>query len=201
MARDSQRQKVYDAERAAWAEITERGLWKGVKLDTVADCREYLESIVARKTIQRWFDRAAKFPVHVADGRGTSYARGGLKSVGVYEEWADAYVGRTHLWVNAPRWSRTEGVLIHELTHCLVPIGGENPAHGWRFCEAYLKIMGNVVGPEARDILKAQFKAHRVRYRPKRTRNLTPAQREAAAQRLAKARAAKASKADVEKMA
>jgi hypothetical protein len=63
-----------------------------------------------------------------------------------------------------PRWARTKPVILHEMAHAVVP----EARHNWLFCLIFLKLVGVFIGAEARDRLKAQFKAHRVRFRPQR---------------------------------
>jgi uncharacterized membrane protein len=61
--------------------------------------------------------------------------------------------------------------------------------HGWQFAETYLLLVRHVMGVDAHDRLKAQFKEHRVRFRePKKRRELSEEQRQALRERLYEAR-------------
>jgi predicted SprT family Zn-dependent metalloprotease len=99
--------------------------------------------------------------------------------------------------ITLPLWARNEPVMIHELCHLIVQhdyrCKGPKPAwHGWEFCQTYLKVVGNVMGPEARDALKASFKEEKVRFTPPRKkRELTEEQKQILRARMAVARAAK----------
>lgn len=89
MKRDSQRQALYNWERAIidrWPECN-RGL-------SLAECRQLIEQV--------WEDyRPGQQPPEVQDGRGCTSARG----------------GRWRLVL--PRWSRTQIVVLHEIGHSL----------------------------------------------------------------------------------
>lgn len=82
--------------------------------------------------------------------------------------------------------SMTEWVLLHELAHEIAPRG---TGHHWPFAYVYLKLVSRYLGAEAAAKLKAAFKAHGVRFKPKR--KLSPEQRAAAADRLFRLRSAK----------
>lgn len=49
-------------------------------------------------------------------------------------------------------------------------------AHGWQYAAIYLDLVHFCMGKEAADALKAAFKDHKVRFRPKRQRTVTPQQ-------------------------
>ena len=87
-----------------------------------------------------------------------------------------------------PAWSRDEAIVLHELAHCFnARINGwvMVQSHGWEYCAIYLQLTLYVMGREAHDVLKAAFKANRVRFTaPRKGRKLTPEQREAAIARL-----------------
>lgn len=122
----------------------------------------------------KWLRPSAisKYPTHapvVHDGRGRSRAGGWSRGI------------------TMPIWSRTEGIVLHELAHtiCIRVHGPRVAAHGWQYCAIYLKITLYARGREAHNALKARFKANRVRYTaPRKGRKLTPEQRAAAIARL-----------------
>ena len=93
--------------------------------------------------------------------------------------------------------SRPKAFNTSQLCHLIVQhdyrCKGPKPAwHGWEFCQTYLKVVGNVMGPEARDALKASFKEEKVRFTPPRKkRELTEEQKQILRARMAVARAAK----------
>lgn len=58
--------------------------------------------------------------------------------------------------------------------------------HGREFCAIYLDVVRALMGVAAHDLLRARFRYTGVRFTPKRTRTLTPEQREAARSRMAR---------------
>ncbi len=97
-------------------------------------------------------------------------------------------------YITLPLWARQTRTILHELAHLIADrkYARRNIAgHGWQFCAIYLDLVRFVMGLEAGDALKASFKTHKVRYREPTKRNMTPEQRQAAADRMAMARAAK----------
>lgn len=154
--RDTQRSKLYAAEREAFGQPKEE-----LSLDTtVAFVRQVWRSPwTARKfQIARYSE-----PPYVADGRGTTAARGSLRRL------------------NLPRWSRNKVVILHELAHALTWHRETFAAHGREFAAVFLELVSHWLGVDAAKRLRAAFRAKRVRYRPKR--QLTPEQREALRER------------------
>lgn len=151
--RDTQRSKLYAAERAAFGDAF------------TADPMDFDRAVAFVRQVWRspWTRRKWPFvtynaPPYVADGRGTLYARGSL--------------GR----LNLPRWSRTKPVILHELAHALTWHRRDIAAHGREFAAVLLELVQHWLGVAAAKKLRAAFRAGRVRYRPKRL--LTPAQLE-----------------------
>lgn len=178
--RDSQRSKVYRAERE---HLFNSPLNR--RLETMAELEQRVKEIVSSKF---WAKHTPlNEPPRIKDGRGCRWARG--------SKW--------HIVM--PKWARSEAVLIHELTHTLLyrkypgHFGGKNyeymAAHGWEFAELYLKMVRRFMGKEAHDILKASFKKYKVKFRaPRKKLELSPEEmerRREQGRKLAAARAAK----------
>ena len=176
LPRDSQRSRVYKAEREAF---------KGhVNLDyilpSLESCEKYARHVAQLKRISR-IEYAPAHYSHklkagwtptISDGRGSPRARA-LGSV-----------------IQLPHWARKKWVILHELTHLLVP-WHIRPSHGWEFCATYLKVVLYAEGREAHDLLKASFKKHKIRFRPKRTITMTPERKAELSARMAAMRAAR----------
>lgn len=165
--RDTQRSRVYKADHA---------LDKYGRLETVPEIERFVRKVWKSKRVQAAFRRATKWTPVVEDGRGRRRAGGG-------------YTG-----ITMPKWSRTKGVILHELAHTVMHREGyeDDPAHGWRFCRTYLLLVLYALGREAHDDLKAAFKANRIRFtEPRKRKPLSPERRAELAERLAKARAAR----------
>lgn len=163
-----QRQRVYDAENAAFDKSKpSEGL-------SVAECQAFVDKCCSSRVLQRRYPGAAHPPT-VKDGRGRRKAC----YMPVYHE------------LRIPRWSRSRWILLHELAHALV-YGRRGATHGWEFAECYLYLVRVFLGRSAEDQLKAEFKAKRVRYREPRKRQMSEAQRQAARERMLAYHAAKA---------
>lgn len=162
MPRDNQRSKVYAAERTT-------SMWKAghaSPMKHMDDVTKFVAKVLNSKAWLKLTDRA--YMPDLKDGRRNTRAHGGANEL-VF-----------------PRWSRYPLVILHELSHCAVQriyYWHEPAFHGPEFCAIYLKLVGRFMGREARDELKAAFKAGRVRTRRKAKRSFTPEQREALRQR------------------
>jgi hypothetical protein len=152
--RDTQRQRLYDAERDAFGRTADGY--------TVEQMQALIDKWRSSKTLCKRYPRA-KLPVKVTDGRSR---RRGAYSYGK---------------IAMPRAARSKRYLLHELAHHLVI---EGPAHGWQYAECYLYLVRVFMGRSAEEALKREFKAHRVRFRAPRRSTMTDAQREAARQRM-----------------
>lgn len=193
--RDSQRQRVYDAEQRAW------GWWYVPKSEllTVKECQAFIDKILASKWLANQDDMRMQLSlvqrkggVAVIPGRGAANASVDDR-YGESNGWLVRVSARPSISVGVQ--ARQKVVLCHELAHILQPSG--STAHGWEFCDVYLRLVRHFLGKESHDKLKAEFKAGGVRFtKPRAKRQLTPQQREAATARLAAARAARAASAE-----
>lgn len=175
MLRDTQRSKVYKAERVAFRDHAEAN--EGLR--EVADIEAFVRHVFSLKRVQDAFPRAvtewrAGTP-KVRDGRRRRSACGGIG------------------FISMPLWSRCKWIVLHELAHTIAfRTQYHIAAHGWEYAATYLKLVRCVLGVEAHDLLKAQFKAHRVRYKaPVKRAPLSPERRAQLAATLAAARAAR----------
>lgn len=166
--RDTQRNKVYKAEHVLekYAE----------PLPEMKDLERFAKKVWASRRVKKAFPKATSRFLAIGDGRGHSrYATGG---------WAG---------IDMPRFARNSQITLHELAHVIDQRenGSQWAGHGWRYCAVYLKMVLYVFGREAHNDLKASFKKHRVRYKPKRKRNMSEEQRTALRERMAVAREAR----------
>jgi len=147
--RDTQRGKVYKAERH---------VAEGRKFGTLVECQAYYDRIVHSRW---WLRRAMPTQIFLRDGRGTRMAR-------AYSNWAGGYI-------NLPRWSRCEIVMLHELAHVLRcrRYGGANDIdhrpHGAGFVRAFLDLVGRWMGAETAKALRESMLEHGVRIVNRRT--------------------------------
>jgi putative metallohydrolase (TIGR04338 family) len=162
--RDNQRSKVYNAEQ-----VIRRN---GQAFTTVAECQAYTDKVLASPYVRRKWLKGTKMTATVLDGRGRRNANA---------DW-------TLREIKLPKWARTEDVVLHEISHLLAP---KFEQHGWQFCEIFLDLVRHFMGKDAHDKLKASFKQHRVRFSQPVKRTLTPEQKAALRERMARAREAR----------
>jgi hypothetical protein len=167
--RDSQRRKVYTAER-----IMER---QPGQTDVASPAR--FQSRVNDIMESQWMSE--QFPTAVGS---VPVEFGNLRG-------ANANHRRIRVGQNA--YAMREWLLIHELSHVIVQRsigdrhgwtynGGYHRAdgdvvagHGWQFCDTYLRLVRRFMGQAQHDALKASFKQHKVRYKaPRAKRPVTP---------------------------
>lgn len=161
--RDTQRQRVYDAENAALSSIDPRADL------SLRDMQNLVDRWCADRVVRRHYRRAVR-PLLVTDGRGRRTACYHPTLYGPDE-------------LRMPRWSRSRRVLLHEFAHALT-FSYSRADHGWEFCACYLMLVRRFLGREAEATLMREFKARRVRYRRPRKRALTEEQRAAARERM-----------------
>lgn len=169
--RDSQRSKLYKAE-GVLGKYSKR-------LETVPQIERYVKKVSEKATIQRRYKRFLTRNIIVRDGRGRLSAGGDYSGI----------------WM--PVWSRTEYLVLHELSHTLTQrkYGQKVAGHGWQYAAIYLDLVRFALGVEAFESLKESFKKHKVRFSEKKTRQITDEQRKVLIERMAKAREAKGKKA------
>lgn len=144
--RDTQRQKLYNAERKAFGEDFTRILGDG----SMAAVEEFVRRVESSETWLLLLAKSNRKPIN-----------GGLQlKDGRRNRSASANAGELTL----PRWARTAPVILHEMAHSATP----GAQHNWPFAAAFLALVGRFLGAEVRDKLKAAFKAGKVRYTPPR---------------------------------
>lgn len=184
-ARDTQRQRAYKAEQIAHLALY------GTPFGT-PDLPEMVRSKVgAAKALARRIERRKLWAALCGfkPGRGVSIKyqprRAGARAVVLFMEIE-----------TGPGLRRSSWMILHEMAHIAAGLAEwqgtrqrVEPGHGWRWADAYLRLVRAIHGRTAYLALRAAFKQQRVRYT--RPRTLSPAAREAAAARLAAIRAAK----------
>lgn len=169
--RDSQRSKVYAAERASIQSAPEE------RFRNLSDIEHYLVKMIS----SAWWQR--RYPVRsiaVKSGAGTRNAMGTNYS-------------RTRGMISIPLWARQETVILHEVAHVVAGATyGSIPAHGREFCKVFLDLIRWRMGDEAWRSLKDEFRERKVKHTlASRTREMSEEQKQAARERLAAARSKK----------
>ena len=170
--RDSQRSK-------AWKCLA--GLPDGERFGSCAETKKYMVRTLELRVISRRFGfnlaEKMKNNINVLGGRPTSYP-------GRYTKFASFYMDEKHalyhLAYHIHHWTKNQEGLFHsgdELPYWDEGMSEADAAwHGWQFCFIWYTLVRYRMGKEAGDQLKALFKEHKVRYRPKRKREVTSAQ-------------------------
>jgi len=146
--RDSQKSKVYKAERqAAFLLTLKYGSYS--RLLTMDEIREWVYKIRSSKWYAKQWGKptVSNEDFEIKDGRGTRWAMGGRRGL------------------NFPVWSRTKMVILHEIAHSIPDcVTGSKAAHDRMFCKTFLTLVRHELGDEAWKVLKQCFKEGRVKY-------------------------------------
>jgi putative metallohydrolase (TIGR04338 family) len=190
--RDSQKQKVYDAERCMQIEPRLMRPYKVLRVDdtgpeprrwiekkpglamTLPECQAYVDKLLGSAYMQRKYGYRSGRPrkVNVKQGRG-----GGAAC--------------SPVTIELGVWARQPIVILHEIAHCLT--WGVGADHGWEFTACLLDLVRHSMGKDAHDKLRASYDDHKVKYRQPRKRGpVSEEQRAVLVERLAAARTAKA---------
>lgn len=185
--RDSQRSRVYKAEREAFPEHHARNsAMAGFK--TTNECEIWVNRILRNKRAQKAAKNVAlAFSAQDDDATKTyhdcyrwptrisvepNFGRGGAVAIG------------SNL-IRVAGYFRNPFILLHETAHLIAP---HEERHGPLFAAHLLALVGAVLGRKDADRLKDAYKRHRVRFRPKRY--MSPERKAALSARLAQYRAA-----------
>lgn len=160
--RDSQRQRVYDAEqlvrrifdRADKAEATYGPSARSVQLHgstitlpierrfgDLAGVQRYVDAVLALNWVQARWSRAS--------GQVTCRLRSGDRFAH-YETLGSVIAIPSEK--RSGRWAMRELVVLHEIAHHLAPFGDR---HGPAFAETFVDLVGGVIGAEAAFVLRA----------------------------------------------
>lgn len=181
--RDSQRQKVYDAERAhshfkKAVEKNPDGYYlrravefeDGTPIPDVQEVQDYVDKV----TRSRWFK--ARWPKYRYDkdrmvmstARGARFERRPHGIVVLDGRRRRSAYGSSNGSIAMPRWSRSELLILHEMAHVVTGSSRKVRAHGKYYCSNFLALIRHELGAEAANEMKQLFKEHRVKYtRPK----------------------------------
>jgi putative metallohydrolase (TIGR04338 family) len=132
---DIQRQRLYNAERrfTKWPQasaLTQR-------IEAVPDIQKYVDDLVRRPEFRaRWTQTG----ITVHDGRRRRRAGGSIGNI----------------WM--PRWSRSVGVILHEVAHGLADTFGY--AHGPEFCRTFVQLVEVVADRHTAMLFEGCIVAH-----------------------------------------
>jgi putative metallohydrolase (TIGR04338 family) len=159
--RDSQRSKVYNAERLAFSI---QKFYNNTGMST-KDIEDFIHKMITTPSLVRRYhnefyskydqdkpmNEKRPWKIHVKAGQGVRYARGGRYGIII------------------PGWARNYYVICHELAHTISIRKYEETksiaAHGWEFCEIYLNLVRFMINIDDHNKLKASFKEHKIKYK------------------------------------
>lgn len=165
--RDSQRGKVYKAERVIRTANAQ-------KFESIEEIQKYCDRITRSAHWRKLFEANGRFMMEgryvVVSPKHHGRATGG-------DSWKIKYRSKRRKMtpiggIELPKWAWNVPVVLHELAH--VAASGK---HGRMFARTYLALVRRWMGKDAGKLLLASFRKHRVRYMNKR--KLTEAQRSA----------------------
>lgn len=149
-ARDTQRQKVYNAqsvliEKDLTSVIGARILHSAPKVKstgnvTITACQAYVDNIAGRAWFQRRWGTRRFTMLHKVHGQ-ANYGGDGR--------------------ITLPPWARNEVIILHEMAHSLIP--ADAAWHGPEFASILLFLVERVLGKDAKAMLLAEFRTRRVR--------------------------------------
>jgi len=152
--RDSQRQKVYDAERQARDSLYyDNTVWSDVK-----DIQIYVDKLLK----SAWYQTRSELPCIL-----------------VQEARANKRCATAHLQsmstgvITLPIWAYNELTVLHEIVHCILQRSDhfrEFAGHGREFTKMYLQLVKRQMRNDVYETLLFFFKKEKVRYRKKHTR-------------------------------
>lgn len=156
--RDSQRARVYRAERAVFMRDSACPHAPYGWLPTLAQLRSFVAAVAQHPEVIRLYPapshpgRSLLADLEVRDGRGRRSAA--------------AYVGLHAITV--PTALRMRWVVLHELAHVVARLENDTEPdfapHGWQFAAHYLALVEVIFGPAPADALRQSFAAHAVRW-------------------------------------
>lgn len=169
MTRDSQRQRVYDAEHllahfyTTAVEIDNPVITVGgvtltlppeAKFGSVESVQSYVDRVRALPSLAHYPRASISVFVRARNGDRKAHYENARATIAVPD-------GRN-------RWAMRELVVLHELAHHLA----WGDAHGPRFAAAYLDLLGAVLGPETELAQRILFDQHQVNYQIKKVCNV-----------------------------
>lgn len=136
-ARDSQRQRLYDAENLM------PEYYHKIGRGSLAEA----EAFVAMVLGTTWWQ---SHPHHLPRLRITGGAKHGLANRGKAR-------------IALPPFARTKLICLHELAHILTPVTADVAAHGPEFAQAYIDLVGQFMGEDVARRLRAVFQRGNVK--------------------------------------
>lgn len=171
--RDSQRQRVYDAERIAFDDAHGPIAITLGKTISVDECQKLVDVVCLSPYLREKYGVTRATPVVVA-GHGN-------RDRGCYKYRRNE--------IHLPEWTRQRWYVLHEVAHYFVPRTADRAAHGQEWAACYVDLVRAYLGHGAENALIAAFRAKRVTWKPKRAYTISDAERARRAERARSLRA------------
>lgn len=175
--RDSQRQKVYDAEKIAFGYVAGGEPDARYDVGGIDGAQALIDAVFASEFLREKYDCRRAAP-RVVQGHGNR-DRGCFK--------------RKKNEIHLPRWTQQKWYVLHEAAHALtqeIPRDVE-PAHGVTFAKCYVDLVRVYMSRFHALSLEAAYMEKRVKFKPKRAYRISDAERARRAERARGLAAAK----------
>ena len=184
--RDSQRQKLYDAENRV-RKMHDMSFETGCGFDTLEEIVEFLEKILK----SRWW-KSYITPHSVRNFNGEAQV---IVTRTINSAWAKHTNCNGMVYIELPKkksgednWAWNKIVILHELAH--YPSNGAGiPSHGWLFASVFMALVQRFMDKEVYEDLKSAFADYNVRWR--RPRQLSDETKKVLSERMTAMAAAK----------
>jgi len=162
--RDSQKQKLYDAENRVFD--------RSMPYSRIQECQAVVDIICKSRFWKSLLRRNGKHALVGERIHCVPVKRGGHTAT-----W-----DKGDLFIHLPKSSFVKWVIIHELAHGATP--SKAPSHGPEFARTYLQLVKRFMGQRAYERLLAEFRKGKIRRSRRTTKKITLCQRITGSQRV-----------------
>ncbi len=144
--RDSQRQRVYDAEHLCFGAHREARQFRNLTSDQL---QVLTDGLWESDRVQSLLRKAVRSPGQKAPR--IIYTR--------HSNWARG----CQSYIKLPPWALNLHTWLHEIAHAITPGLAK---HSWMFCAVMLELVEEFMGPKWASLLRLSYDAHKVGYVP-----------------------------------
>jgi hypothetical protein len=148
-SRDSQRQRVYDAESACFRDAR-------IKMQATRDQLQSMADAIFSSTCVR--------DLLLRSGQSRRAANRTAPRIDFVTDNRRAAIGTAGV-VKLPAWARNKPTFLHELAHAVAPWMA---MHSWAFCATMLELVREFMGQDWAERLAESYDRHRIKYTPQR---------------------------------
>lgn len=162
LARDTQKEKLYRAEREAFAGVED--MFPG----GLGEAQRYANNVVKSATWKRLrAERGFKdpWPAHLKKEY-SGMKRKGIVLIEPGRKGTTATAYPAQWRIKLPPWATSQHVTLHELAHIIC---GSGVGHHWTFARAFEDLVSRFMGRDLAKKLRASYRKHGVKRAPRRT--------------------------------